>query len=160
MSPYSLLYILLARTRSVRRPPTPTRWKVDLIKVAWSRWVLVAPDLSIWIIFKEAYVLQLTTWFYFSEWLLAEETWRTSIRVHWWCANVGRTKVLLEAPPPPAPLALRPCARDLALLRAACPVYSFTKALLALENATSHRQVSEALNVLERYVIQVLHETF
>ncbi|KOB65431.1 putative rotatin, partial [Operophtera brumata] len=74
------------------------------------------------------------------QWLLAEELWRTSIRVHWWCANVSRSKVLLEAPPPPAPLALRPCARDLALLRAACPVYSSTKALLALENATSHRQ--------------------
>ncbi|XP_075969669.1 rotatin-like [Anticarsia gemmatalis] len=88
------------------------------------------------------------------EWLLAEEEWRAAIRVRWWCAHSGNTK-LLTAAPPAAPLALRPTPRDLAALRAACPLFSCTKALLALQNATTHRQVIDALHVLESYVYLV-----
>ncbi|KAI8434892.1 hypothetical protein MSG28_003373 [Choristoneura fumiferana] len=85
------------------------------------------------------------------EWLLSDEDWRASIRLRWWCAWETAARVMKGAPGPPAPLALRPTARDLSLLQAAAPTHSATKALLALENATSHRQVNEALNTLESY---------
>ncbi|KAI8434894.1 hypothetical protein MSG28_003373 [Choristoneura fumiferana] len=62
--------------------------------------------------------------------------WRASIRLRWWCAWETAARVMKGAPGPPAPLALRPTARDLSLLQAAAPTHSATKALLALENAT------------------------
>lgn len=85
-----------------------------------------------------------------TEWLLSNEEWRAAIRVRWWCACEGSTRVLRGAPPPPAPPSLRPTSKDLTALRAACPSYSCTKALMNLENATSHRQVNDALHTLER----------
>ncbi|CAD0196842.1 unnamed protein product [Chrysodeixis includens] len=88
------------------------------------------------------------------EWLLTDEEWRSAIRVRWWCANSGRSRLLTEAPPV-SPLALRPAPRDLDALRAACPIFSCTKALLSLQNATSHKQVTEALYKLESYVYLV-----
>lgn len=92
--------------------------------------------------------------FFFSktEWLLADEEWRTAVRVRWWCTQSGRARLLSE-PPPVAPLALRPAPRDLASLKASCPIYSCTRALMALQNATTHRHVTEALHLLERFVI-------
>ncbi|CAH0701750.1 unnamed protein product [Spodoptera exigua] len=88
------------------------------------------------------------------EWLLADEEWRTAVRVRWWYTNSGRARLLTE-PPPSAPLSLRPTTRDLATLRASCPIFSSTRALLALQNATTHRQVTEALHLLESYVYLV-----
>ncbi|KAH9643348.1 hypothetical protein HF086_008835 [Spodoptera exigua] len=80
--------------------------------------------------------------------------WRTAVRVRWWYTNSGRARLLTE-PPPSAPLSLRPTTRDLATLRASCPIFSSTRALLALQNATTHRQVTEALHLLESYVYLV-----
>uniref|UniRef100_A0A2A4J928 Rotatin N-terminal domain-containing protein n=1 Tax=Heliothis virescens TaxID=7102 RepID=A0A2A4J928_HELVI len=88
------------------------------------------------------------------EWLLADEEWRTAVRVRWWYTHSGRARLLTD-PPPAAPLALRPTTRDLAALRASCPIFSCTRALLALQNATTHRQVTEALYLLESYVYLV-----
>ncbi|XP_063892292.1 rotatin [Helicoverpa armigera] len=88
------------------------------------------------------------------EWLLSDEEWRTAVRVRWWYTHSGRSRLLTD-PPPSAPLALRPTARDLATLRASCPLFSCTRALMALQNATTHRQVTESLHLLECYVYLV-----
>ncbi|KAL0842160.1 hypothetical protein ABMA28_014333 [Loxostege sticticalis] len=85
------------------------------------------------------------------EWLTTDEDWRATIRVRWWCAYEGCARVVCGAPPPPAPLALRPTDRDRAALRASCPSHAAAAALLALENATSHWQVADALCLLENY---------
>lgn len=84
------------------------------------------------------------------EWLTTDEDWRATIRVRWWCAYEGCARVVCGAPPPPAPLALRPTDRDRAALRASCPNHAAAAALLALENATSHGQVADALCLLEK----------
>ncbi|RVE48976.1 hypothetical protein evm_006334 [Chilo suppressalis] len=86
------------------------------------------------------------------EWLASSDEWRASLRVRWWCAYESFERVLKGAPPPPAPLSLQPTNHDRVLLRAACPQHSAASALLALENATSHSQVIEALCLLESYV--------
>ncbi|KAJ8722655.1 hypothetical protein PYW07_003835 [Mythimna separata] len=88
------------------------------------------------------------------EWLLADEEWRTAVRVRWWCTHSGRARLLSDSPPA-APLALRPAPRDLAALKASCPIFSCTRALMALQNATTHRHVTEALHLLESYVYLV-----
>ncbi|KAG6442642.1 hypothetical protein O3G_MSEX002455 [Manduca sexta] len=90
------------------------------------------------------------------EWVMGEEEWRAAVRVRWWWALSGRARVLAAAPAPPAPPAppaLQPCARDVAALRSAEPLYCCSKALLALENATSHTQVNDSLAILESYII-------
>ncbi|CAK1545280.1 unnamed protein product [Leptosia nina] len=85
------------------------------------------------------------------EWLLNDTAWRTAIRVRWWWLLSGGTKQrgvhLLQANRGASP----PSTHDLELLRSACADYSCSKALLNLENATSHTQVNEALYVLESY---------
>ncbi|XP_052757353.1 rotatin-like isoform X2 [Galleria mellonella] len=92
------------------------------------------------------------------EWLLSEESWRAAIRVRWWCSYYNGVARLLRGPlspsqdAPPAPLSLRPTPSDLCALQAACPLRAASDTLLALENATSHRQVNDALNVLESYL--------
>ncbi|XP_012549479.1 rotatin isoform X2 [Bombyx mori] len=96
------------------------------------------------------------------EWLLGEEQWRACIRVRWWCTYAGRACVLQgpsAAAACPAPLGLQPAARDVAALRTACPQYACGAALLALENATSHAQVNDALHRLESYIHLVSSST-
>ncbi|CAH2073764.1 unnamed protein product, partial [Iphiclides podalirius] len=90
------------------------------------------------------------------EWLQSEEEWRRAIRVRWWWAWTGGAQSLrgvhsVHSVHANSALAPPPAEIDLALMRAACPVSSSTKALLALENATSHSQVMEALYALESY---------
>ncbi|CAB3224647.1 unnamed protein product [Arctia plantaginis] len=88
------------------------------------------------------------------EWLLTEEEWRTAIRVRWWCANSVTSKLLYTAPPA-APLVLKPTARDILSLKAACPLFNCTKALQSLQNATTHKQVIDAIHILDSYVYLV-----
>ncbi|XP_059057157.1 rotatin-like [Achroia grisella] len=92
------------------------------------------------------------------EWLLSEEPWRAAVRVRWWCSYHSGASGLLRGPtspgpePAPAPLSLQPTPSDLTALRAACPLRAAVNGLLAMENATSHRQVVDALNILESYL--------
>ncbi|KAL4710717.1 hypothetical protein ACJJTC_004362 [Scirpophaga incertulas] len=86
------------------------------------------------------------------EWLSNDEEYRSSLRVRWWCAFEGVARVCRGAPPPPAPLSFQPTDRDRALLKATCPLHSTSAALLGLENATSHTQVTDALSSLECYL--------
>ncbi|CAH0720929.1 unnamed protein product, partial [Brenthis ino] len=94
------------------------------------------------------------------EWLLTDEAWRSAIRVRWWWLHSGGRLVSVPhgtSPPGPAAPSASPASpapptpRDLALLRAASLRHSCTNLLLALENATSHVQVYDALNLLECY---------
>ncbi|CAG9783815.1 unnamed protein product [Diatraea saccharalis] len=66
--------------------------------------------------------------------------------------NTSTQRVAKGAAPPPAPLLLQPTNQDRALLKASSPQHTATSALLALENATSHAQVIDALSLLESYV--------
>ncbi|XP_072943902.1 rotatin-like [Epargyreus clarus] len=90
----------------------------------------------------------------FVEWLLSEEMWRTAVRVRWWWEYAGGAKALRAStftPLSSVPSICSPTEHDILALRAACVATSCTKALLALENATSHAQVMEALCLLESY---------
>ncbi|KAJ0180591.1 hypothetical protein K1T71_003995 [Dendrolimus kikuchii] len=86
------------------------------------------------------------------EWLLSEEEWRAAVRVRWWCVSCEGSRSLSSPHIPTAPLALQPCKRDVVALKASDPLRGCTKALLALENATSHSQVNDALSTLESYI--------
>ncbi|CAK1581817.1 unnamed protein product [Parnassius mnemosyne] len=83
------------------------------------------------------------------EWLLSDDEWCRAIRVHWWFSWAGGVRSIHNVPTDlPAP---SPTAHDLELMRTACVVSSSAKCLLALENATSHSQVMDALALLESY---------
>ncbi|XP_045542789.1 rotatin [Papilio machaon] len=86
------------------------------------------------------------------EWLLSEDEWRRCVRIRWWCTWAGGVRAVRTAlaalPPLPAPA---PSPHDLALMRSSCVLHSSTKGLLALENATSHAQVLEALALLQSH---------
>ncbi|KAM3963108.1 rotatin [Aphomia sociella] len=90
------------------------------------------------------------------EWLLADESFRAAVRVRWWCSYYGVGRLLRGGSGTPvggpAPLWLRPTSADVASLQDACPLRSIADGLLRLENATSHRQVVDALNTLESYI--------
>ncbi|XP_068629806.1 rotatin [Battus philenor] len=86
------------------------------------------------------------------EWLQSDDEWRRAIRIRWWYTQSGGVRSIRSAfanlPTVPEPYL---SSDDLALLRSACVLYTSTKGLLALENATSHTQVIQALALLQSY---------
>ncbi|XP_026494839.2 rotatin-like [Vanessa tameamea] len=86
------------------------------------------------------------------EWLLTEDAWRSAIQVRWWWSRRGSASLLRGASPlgPEAPLP-----REVRLLRSASVSHSCAGLLLALENATSHAQVTDALNMMQSYTYLV-----
>ncbi|GBP57007.1 Cytochrome P450 6a2 [Eumeta japonica] len=92
------------------------------------------------------------------EWLLSEECWRSALRVRWACAWNGAAQILRDissspiSSPPPGPLSLRVTPDDLTALQSACPLRATARALMILQNATSHTQVTETIAILEGYM--------
>ncbi|XP_041977867.1 rotatin-like isoform X2 [Aricia agestis] len=85
------------------------------------------------------------------DWLLSDETWRNAVVFRWWWANGGaagvRAGLVSEANEYFAPNVSAPGPALTA--SASCLTAVCTQSLLALENATSHQQVIQALLLLQ-----------